>query len=82
MVKHPIKLPLLKASDSSRSRDHDRKMKSEGNECGENESNQLKDKEQFFASAKRFQSSAYGVILPKLNEILTALSPCSVTSRC
>ena len=29
MVKHPIKLPLLKASDSSRSRDHDRKMKSE-----------------------------------------------------
>jgi hypothetical protein len=29
MVKHPIKLPLLKASDSSRSRDHDRKIKSE-----------------------------------------------------
>ncbi len=29
MVKHPIKLPLLKASDSSRSRDHDRRMKSE-----------------------------------------------------
>jgi hypothetical protein len=29
MVKHPIKLPLLKASDSSRSRDHDRRIKSE-----------------------------------------------------
>jgi hypothetical protein len=29
MVKHPIKLPLLKASDSSRSRDHERKIKSE-----------------------------------------------------
>jgi hypothetical protein len=29
MVKHPIKLPLLKASDSSRSREHDRRMKSE-----------------------------------------------------
>jgi hypothetical protein len=29
MVKHPIKLPMMKASDSSRSRDHDRKIKSE-----------------------------------------------------
>lgn len=29
MVKNPIKLPLLKASDSSRSRDHDRRIKSE-----------------------------------------------------
>ena len=29
MVKHPIRLPLLKAADSSRSRDHDRRMRSE-----------------------------------------------------